>query len=167
MLKFTSFKFQVLVLLVSMLVLTTPVAAQGPGGSPLATPTAPPVMPLPWDDGTVPTPQEFLGWLALGAAPLIGALTSLLQRKSPWFQGLSTAGKWWVSFGLGAGLPALAGLLLLYVPEAFWVTITPVWTILGTALLGWLGKEMTFLLAVKPNQRTWLEVAGEEMETLT
>lgn len=125
----------------------------GPGESPLPTPTP---APLPWDDG-VPTPQEFLGWLALGGAPLIGALTAFLARKSAWFQNLSSEGKGWVSFGLGAGLPALAGLLLLYIPNTVWTAITPVWLAVGTAILGYLGKELTYLLVVKPTQRDWLE----------
>jgi len=153
-LQVTSYKLKVVLLLVFLLALAAPVAAQGPGDSPVPTPTAPPdTTPLPWGDG-VPTPQEFLGWLALGGAPLIGALTTLLQRKARWFQKLNSDGKLWVSFGLGAGLPALAGLLLLYVPAAVWAAITPVWTILGTAVLGYLGKEVAYLVLVKPNKRT-------------
>lgn len=150
------FKFQVVLLVVvALLVMGGTVAAQSPGESPLPTPTASPTpAPVPWEDRT-PTPQEFLGWLALGGAPLIGALTALLERKARWFQNMSSDRKWWVSFGLGAGLPALAGLLLLYVPSAFWDSITPVWTILLTAILGYLGKESIYLLLVKPNTQTW------------
>ncbi|MBN2003937.1 MAG: hypothetical protein JXA21_11335 [Anaerolineae bacterium] len=156
------FKFQVVLLVVIvLLMLAGPAAAQGPGDSPLPTPTASPTpAPVPWEDRT-PTPQEFLGWLALGGAPLIGALTALLQRKSRWFQNLSSDGKWWVSFGLGAGLPALAGLLLLYVPSAFWEAITPIWMIVLTAILGYLGKESVYLLLVKPNTQIW-DIAIEE-----
>lgn len=109
----------------------------------------------PLNDDTLPpveSPQAFLGWLALGGAPLIGALTSLLQRKAKWFQNLSTNGKWWVSFGLGAGLPALAGLLLLYVPSTFWEAITPAFYVIGSALIGYIGKEIVYLLAVRPNE---------------
>lgn len=158
------FKFQVVLLLamVMLLALSAPVMAQSPGESPLPTPTASPTpAPVPWGDKT-PTPQEFLGWLALGGAPLIGALTALLERKSHWFQNLSSEGKWWMSFGLGAGLPALAGLLLLYVPAAFWDAITPIWMIVLTAILGYLGKESVYLLLVKPNTQTW-DIAVEEL----
>jgi len=156
---------KVVVLLAALLALAAPVAAQGPGDSPLPTPTAPPgPTPLPWGDG-VPTPQEFLGWLALGGAPLIGALTTFLERKAKWFQTLTSEGKWWASFGLGAGLPALAGLLLLYVPGEVWTAITPVWTILGTAVLGYLGKEVAYLVLVKPGKRVWL-VEGELNDAL-
>jgi len=100
----------------------------------------------------VESPQAFLSWLALGSAPLIGVLTSLLERKSKWFQDLSSKGKWWVSFGLGAGIPATAGLLLLYVPVSFWEAITPVFYIVGMAIFGYLGKEIAYLLLVKPNE---------------
>lgn len=151
----SGFKFQVVLLVVVALLLAlgAPVAAQSPGDSPLPTPTASPA-PVPWEDHT-PTPQEFLGWLALGGAPLIGALTALLERKARWFQNLGSEGRGWVSFGLGAGLPALTGLLLLYVPASFWDAITPVWMIVLTAILGYLGKESVYLLLVKPNTQTW------------
>jgi hypothetical protein len=140
-------------------------AQSGPGDSPIPTPTPETTPePFPWGD-EVPTPQEFLGWLALGGAPLIGAITSLLQRKSTWFQNLSSEQRWWVSFGLGAGLPALAGLLLLYMPTDVWTAIQPLWMVLGTALMGYLGKELTYLLLVKPAQRDWLNgEVGEPLE---
>lgn len=110
------------------------------------------VLPQGGDLPPVDSPQAFLGWLALGGAPLIGALTSLLQRKAKWFQDLSSDGKWWVSFGLGAGLPALAGLLLLYIPASFWEAITPAFYVIGSAIIGYIGKEIVYLRYVRPNE---------------
>lgn len=142
----------VVTVLVMVLWFAQAVSAQaGPGDSPLPTPTSTPE-PGGDEQPAVPTPTEFLGWLAISGATLVGILTALLERKSAWFQGLSGDGKGWVSFGLGAGIPALAGLLLLYVPENFWQAITPVWTILGAALLGYLGKELAYLTLVRPNK---------------
>jgi len=100
----------------------------------------------------VDSPQSFLGWLSLGGAFLVGALTSLLERKAKWFQNLSSDGKWWVSFGLGAGLPALAGLLLLYVPVSFWEAITPAFYVIGSAIIGYIAKDLIYLRYIKPNK---------------
>lgn len=127
--------------------------------SPLLTPPAPVII-LPQsgvltDTPPLDSPEEFLGWLALGGAPLIGVLIAFLARKSAWFQNLSSVRKWWFSFGLGTGIPVLAGLLLMYVPKSFWDAIRPLWVLVVMAVMGYLGKEAAYLTWIKPQKRDW------------
>lgn len=132
--------------------------------SPLGTPTTillpntgtPHVTALQDDGPPLDSPESFLQWVALGGAPLIGALIALLARKSKWFQLLPSEQKRWVSFGLGAGIPAISSLLLFYVPSAIWEALRPVWTIVVAAVLGYLGKEGVYLAWIKPQEREWI-----------
>jgi len=100
-------------------------------------------------DAALESPEAFLHWLSVGAAPVLGSLVALLVRKSAWFQALTRRRKILVAFGLGAGLPAAAGFLLLYVPAEFWLALRPAWAIIVPAVLGWMGMEATYLGGIK------------------
>ncbi len=115
----------------------TPVPPEGGGGVVLA------------PDAALVSPQAFLHWLSAAAVPALGAGVALLARRSAWFQGLTKARKQAVALALGTGIPALAGALLLYVPDAVWVALQPLWGVIVPAIVGWVGMELTYLGVVR------------------
>ncbi len=100
-------------------------------------------------DAALDTPRDFVRWLSVGAAPFIGAAVTFLARRSVWFQALPSDKKRAVAFGLGVGLPSLAGFALLYIPEHVWLALLPAWQIVVPALLGWVGLEASYLGLVR------------------
>lgn len=152
--------FFVIVMLV-MLLWTLPVRA--------ADPTPEPDTPAPVlvDQMAIPDLPKFLERLTgPEGALLIGVLISVLAAKWPWYQAQSSSNKRWIALGLTAGIAAIACLLLSVVPPAVWVELAPVWTILASAALAWLGGEGWYQAALrnKPVQGEFIQSELEEVK---
>jgi putative flippase GtrA len=79
------------------------------------------------------TLEAFLLWLASAGGS--GTVASFILEELPWFQGLSSKGRKWVSFATMSVLGAGAFVVLTYVPADVLMAIAPYFAIIGSAFV--------------------------------
>ncbi|MBN2389909.1 MAG: hypothetical protein JXR84_04255 [Anaerolineae bacterium] len=128
------------------------VGAQGPGESPVPTPTlTPTVEPGPIDPGTIQTLPDLLEMLAGPAGwVMLGAFFSSLLASWAWYNEQGDAVKRGIPVALAVVVSILARLLVTYVPASFWEGTAEYWYILAGIVATWLGSQGWFKAVVKP-----------------